>query len=376
MSTLQELIDISNSVSNPAIEEWKRKGKKIVGFFCPYIPEEVLYAADVLPYRLRAPGCTETTSADVYMSNINCSFVRSCLQYVLDGKYDFLDGLAFTNTCDQIRRQYDLLKMVKPEAFPFLHFISIPHKAGDEAVAFFKGDLIEFKKGVEKAFGVEITEDKLRHAIEVYNESRSLLRKLYELRQGEKPPLTGAEALSVVLAGTSIPRDQYNQLLRKLLEELSQREGISDYRARLLIAGGGGCDNPDYYQVMEDLGGLIVADTVCFGSRYFWEPVEIGDDLMLSLAKSYLNRPSCVKMLDKVAERDAYTKKMVEEFDADGVIYQVIRYCQNWGGQQFQVSKALKESDTPLLILEREYALGGTGQLKTRVQAFLERIAR
>ena len=97
---------------------------------------------------------------------------------------------------------------------------------------------------------------------------------------------------------------------------------------------------------------------------------------MISLARAILNRPSCVKMLDKVAERDEYTKKMVAAFNADGVIYQVIRYCQNWGGQQFQVSKALKESDIPLLILDREYMLGGTGQLKTRVQAFLERIER
>ncbi len=92
MSALQELIDISKSVSNPAIEQWKTEGKKIVGFFCPYIPEEVLYAADVLPYRLRTPGCTETTSADVYMSNINCSLVRSCLQYILEGKYDLPDA--------------------------------------------------------------------------------------------------------------------------------------------------------------------------------------------------------------------------------------------------------------------------------------------
>ncbi|MFC1924805.1 2-hydroxyacyl-CoA dehydratase subunit D [Chloroflexota bacterium] len=374
MSTLEELIDLGNGLANPAVQEWKGKGKKVVGYYCPYVPEEILYAADILPFRVRAPGCTETTSADVYMSSINCSFVRSCLQFVLEGEYDFLDGLVVLNTCDQIRRQYDLLKEVKPQAFPFLHFIGLPHKSSDEAVRFYRDDLIEFKNSVENAFGVEITEDKLRNAIEVYNETRSLLRKLYELRQGEKPPLTGTETLSVVLAGTSIPKDQYNQLLRRLLEELGQREGISDYRARLMIAGGGGCDNPAYYQIIEELGGLIVTDNICFGSRYFWEPVEIGDDLMLGLARSYLNRPSCVKMLDKVAERDNYMKKMVEDFKADGVIFQVIRYCQNWGGQQFQVRKTLNESNIPLLILEREYTLGGTGQLKTRVQAFLERI--
>ena len=161
-----------------------------------------------------------------------------------------------------------------------------------------------------------------------------------------------------------------------MLEELGQREGISDYRARLMIAGGGGCDNPTYFQIMEELGGLIVTDSTCFGSRYFWAPVEIGDDLMLSLARSYLNRPSCVKMVDKVVERNNYIKEMVKEYKVDGVIFQTIRYCQLWGSQQLETRRSMSESNIPLLVLEREYMLGGAGQLKTRVQAFLERIER
>jgi benzoyl-CoA reductase subunit C len=296
------------------------------------------------------------------------------LQFVLEGKYDFLDGFVITNTCDQIRRQYDLMESVKP--FPFMHFVSLPHKSDEASARYFREDLVELKSHVEKSFGVKITDAKLRNAIKVYNETRSLLRKLYDLRKSEKPPLTGAEALSVILAATTIPKEQYNELLRKLLEELSHRKGISDYRARLLIGGGGGCDNPAYYQLMEELGGLIVTDTVCFGSRYFWQPVEIGDDLMLSLARDYLNRPACVKMLDKVDERDKFMKKMVKDFKVDGVIYQCIRYCQMWGGQQFMVRKGLSESKIPLLVLDREYMLGSTGQVKTRVQAFIESIEK
>jgi len=375
MSALDELIELGKGLENPYIQEWKAKGKKVVGYYCSYIPEEILYAADILPFRMRAPGCTNTTEADVYMSNLNCSFVRSCLEYVIEGKYDFLDGLVLGNTCDQIRRQYDILKRaIKPTPFPFLHIINIPHKANDESYAYFRDDLIEFKNSVEQSFGVEITDDKLRHAIEVYSEARSLLKQMYDLRKGEKPPLTGAETMSVVLAATTIPKDQYNQLLRRLLEELGQRGGISGHKARLMVGGGGGCDNPDYFQIIEDLGGLIVTDSVCFGSRYYAEPVELGDDLMLSLAKTYLNRPSCVHMLDKVVERDNYNKEMVEEFNVDGVVYPVLRYCQMWGGQQIQARKSLGEVNIPVLPLEREYMLGATGQLKTRVQAFLERI--
>ena len=372
MSALEELTGLASDLVNPAVLDWKGKGKKVVGFCCSYVPEEIIYAADMLPYRIRASGCAETTSADVYMSHLNCSFVRSCLQFALEGKYEFLDGLVFINSCDHVRRLYDVLR--ETVDFPFMHFISVPHKVSDGAVAWYKEELREFRENVERSFGVEITEASLSEAINVYNETRSLLKRLYELRQRENPPVTGAESLSVVLAGTTTPKDQYNQLLRRLLEELAEREGTSSYRARLMIAGSGGCDNPAYYEIIEDLGGLVVTDSLCFGSRYFWEPVEIGGDLMLSLAKSYLNRPSCPRMVDKVAERNDFVKEMVEGFKVDGVIFQRIRYCDLWGGQLLHLRKKLRESNIPLLSLEREYMLGGTGQLRTRVQAFLERM--
>ena len=100
----------------------------------------------------------------------------------------------------------------------------------------------------------------------------------------------------------------------------------------------------------------------------------MNEDVMLAIASSYLNRPSCAGMCDKVAERTDYVKEMVEEFKVDGVIYQRMRYCDLWGGQILHLRKELKEANIPLLELEREYILGATGQLKTRAQAFLERI--
>jgi len=256
-----------------------------------------------------------------------------------------------------------------------VHLFSIPHKVGDEEVTLWhRGEITRFKESVEAAFRVEVTEARLREAIGVYNETRGLLRELYELRKRASPPISGAEALSVVLAGSSLPKDRYNQMLRKLLDELSQREGISNYRARLMIAGSGGCDNPDYLGVMEELGGLVVTDSLCFGSRYFWEPVDTAGDLMLNLARSYLNRPSCANMTDRVVERGDFVKQMVRDFGVDGVVFQSIRYCDLWGGQLLYIEKDLKESDIPLLSLEREYMMGGVGQLRTRVQAFLEKI--
>ncbi|MFC1926132.1 2-hydroxyacyl-CoA dehydratase subunit D [Chloroflexota bacterium] len=374
MNALEELTKIASDLKNPAIKEWQENGGKVMGFVCGYIPEEIFYAAKILPYRIRGTGCTSTGDADEYMSHYTCSAARAYWQFIVEGKYDFLDGIVFSKTCDLVRRVYDLVTVYKPTTFSFMHFLQVPHKCNDESAEFFKGDLVKLKESVEKSFGVEITEANLRNAIDVYNESRSLLKKLYELRQKENPPITGTECLNVILAGMSMPKDKYNQLLKRLLTELSGRKVISDDKARLMIAGSGGCDNPEYFQLIEDLGGLIVTDSVCFGSRYFLEPVETEGDLMLNIARRYLKRPACAKMADQVVERNNFIEEMVKQYKVDGVIFEVIRNCQLWAGQLLLTGRRFKESNVPLLVLDREYVLGDTGQLKTRVEAFIETI--
>ncbi len=373
MSVLSEVMDVAASVDNPFIRDWRQQGRKCVGFLCSHVPEEIIYAAGVLPYRLRAPGCTQTTAADVYMGHVNCTFVRSCLQFIYEGKYDFLDGFVCTNSCDHSRRLYDLLR--ETTGFSFVHLLSVPHKtAGEETAQWYKDELARLSEELEKAFGVEITEERLKGAIEVYNESRDLLRQLYDMRKKDAPPITGAETLNVVLAASSMPRDAYVRLLRRLLNELKEREGFGRYRARLAISGSGGCDDPGYYKVIEDAGGLIVTDTLCFGSRYFWQPVEAEEDVLMGLARSYLKRPSCANMTDRVAERFQFIRDMAREFRSDGVVFQRIRYCDLWGGQLLYIRDKMREAGIPFLSLEREYVFGDVGQLRTRIQAFLETI--
>ncbi|UCC61281.1 MAG: 2-hydroxyacyl-CoA dehydratase, partial [Dehalococcoidia bacterium] len=301
---------------------------------------------------------------------LNCSFTRSCLQFVLDGRYDFLDGIVLTDSCDHIRRLYDLFRVTRD--IPFLHFMSVPHKITEYSIGLYREDLGTFRESVEKAFGVKITDASLRNAIEVYNETRNLLQRIYDLRKSDTPPLTGAETLDIVLASTIMPREQYNDLLRQLIEELHGRQGITDYKARLMVAGSGGCDDPDYYRVIEGLGGLVVTDALCFGARYFWKPVELTDDPLSDLATAYQNRPACAKMADQVVERIDFIKKMAKDFNVDGVVYHRLRYCDLWAGQLLLLRDQLNKSDMPMLELEREYTLGATGQLRTRLQAFLE----
>jgi benzoyl-CoA reductase/2-hydroxyglutaryl-CoA dehydratase subunit BcrC/BadD/HgdB len=345
------------------------RGGKAIGFFCSYIPEEIIYAAGFLPFRIRPQGYTETSQADAHMSIYNCSFARSCLEFALKGEYQSLAGMVSMNSCDHIRRLYDVWQ--EKVTSPYMYFLSVPHKITDEAVDWYKQELVKFKESLEKAFNIQLTESKLREAIKVYNHTRELLKRVYNLRKRERPPLSGTQMHHLFLAAANTPKPHYNHLLEQLLHEIATAEGISDYRARLMIVGSVH-DDPHFTQTLEEVGGLVVADALCFGSRYFWEPVAEDGDPLMALAQSYLRRPACARMAGGGHQRVEFIKEMVKEFNVAGVIYQVIRNCDLWGGEAFYIERELKESNIPSLRLEREYTLTGVEGIKSRVEAFLE----
>jgi len=179
--------------------------------------------------------------------------------------------------------------------------------------------------------------------------------------------------LAVTVAGSAMPQEVYNRLLSELLDDVRKTDGRSGYRARLMVMGGE-LDNPEYIQVIEDQGGLVVTDTLCFGSRTLWEDVdESAGDPLTALAQYYVaDRPSCARMFSEYRRRVDYAQKMIRDFRVDGVVYQRLSFCDTWGFEEYSVTNDFKEAQIPLLCMDREYVLSGIGQLKTRVQAFLE----
>ncbi len=372
---LAELLEPSSTILGSPVRRWKEQGGKVLGYFCSHVPEEIITAAGMLPFRMRGTGSTETTLADTYLSAYNCTFARHCLDLAFGGAYDFLDGVVIVNGCDHIRRLYDIWR--RKMATPFVHLITAPHTSGDDQVAYFRDELTILKDALEKHFAVAITPEKLQESIRVQNETRGLLRELYERRKQPSPPITGAETLGVVVASTAMPKPAYNELLRLLLSDLDGRDGVSDVRARLLVAGGM-LDDPAYVRVIEDLGGLVVTDSLCFGTREFWNQVSEQDkDPMDALARYYLKeRIPCARTIGEHPRRLQFLREMLEEFKVDGVVLQRLKFCDLWGDENYLLRRELRESGVPVLTLEREYLLGGQGQLKTRIQAFLESIAR
>lgn len=368
---LQEFAEAAEILVNPQIQHWKRQGGKVVGYFCAAVPEEIITAAGLLPFRMRATGSTGTELSDAYFSSINCSFPRHCFNLALRGEFHFLDGVICVNNCDNIRRIYDNWKRQLPNTF--LHIMGLPRKTGAPQVEWYREEIANLKGILESHFGVEITGERLREAIKLHNETRRLQRKLYNLRKKRNPPISGAGALAVTVAGTAMPKEQYNKLLAKLLNDLSSSEGIPKYRARLLLMGGI-LDDPAYIKIIEDQGGLVVTDSLCFGSRILWRDVAEGTEEPLSaLARYYVaERPSCPRTFGDYERRIGFVKEMVRDFKVDGVILERLAFCDHWGFERSTIENDLRESNIPCLTIDREYILSGVGQLRTRIQAFLE----
>jgi benzoyl-CoA reductase/2-hydroxyglutaryl-CoA dehydratase subunit BcrC/BadD/HgdB len=354
---------------NPWINSWKNEGKKVLGYFCSYIPDEIIYAADILPVRVRAMGATDTPMGDAYLTDTSCSFTRCCLELANRKQYEFLDGIISCKSCDQIRRLYDNLRYKAP--FFFHHFLSTPGVINQITIDWFKHELFKFKEVIEKNFEVNITDEKLRNAIKTYNKTRSLLKEFYMLRKRESPPITGTDMMKVLTAAVSIPREEFNELLIQELKEASEREGISNHKARIILVGSM-LDDPEYIKIIEDLGGLVVTDSLCLGTRIFWDLVDESSDPLGALAERYLSRVSCPRMAGDQPARIEFVTDLIKEFNIDGVILQRMKFCPLWWGDIFMLRRKLKELSIPFLDLEREYVLSGAGAMKTRVQTFLE----
>ncbi len=371
-AALAEFSDVCRSLSNPEVQKWKARGGRVVGYFCSAMPVEMITAAGLLPFRIRATGSKGTDLSDACFSSINCSFPRHAFDLALRGEFDFLDGLVVFNSCDHIRRLYD--HWTRRMNTPFVKILSLPRKDEAPQVEWFRGELSLLREQLQDHFQVDLRDDRLKAAIATHNGLRRRLRDLYQRRKGDRPPVTGAEMLAVTVAGTALPPERYGQLLDDLLRHAGAG-GHSGHRARLMIIGGE-LDSPEYVEIIESQGGLVVTDALCFGSRLVWKDVdETLEDPITALARYYVaDRPACPRMYTRYDERVEYIRSMVREFNVDGVIFVRLTFCELFGYEQYSLTRDFKRLGIPLLCLDREYSVTNAGQVRTRVQAFLEEL--
>lgn len=366
-----------SNISKDEISAWRAQGKKALGVVCCHVPQELLHAAGVLPVRLRATGCEDYSEAEVWMSSFSCSFAKSILQYLIDNVYD-LDGFVASDGCMQAVRIYDNWKACSKKAGKEQTLIEIgaPRMNSATTRAYYKEELKILVEALEKLTGNKVTDEALAHSVEIYNEARGLVKKVLELQKAEHPVITGAEAMKILLSSTNMPVEEYIELLKAFLADVPNRKPVSDYRARLMVIGSA-LDDPRYIEAIENKGGLVVADTLCFGSMTFGDELKLDkSDILASIADYYLTRIVCPRMIDN---RDALHKLIVNratDYKVNGLLYVKMQNCECWGGENTYLEPALKDAGVPILYLEREEKLANIGQLEIRAEAFIEMIEK
>ena len=373
--TFDKFAAIAGSIINPSVEDWKSKGGKVVGYLCSFVPEELFVAAGLMGFRIRGTGSKSIERAGEYFTSCTCSFVRHCFNHFLLGKYDFLDGAVIGTGCDTNRFIYDNLNN-SPVKTPFVYQLLYPHSTSETSAAYFRNQLADMKAKLEQHFSVQITDEKIWGAIKLCNETRDLQRQLYALRQVGNPPISGSETIAVIVAGSSMPKAEYNADLKTLLAEL---RGVpvkdAKYSARLMMVGSGH-DESSLCDIAEELGALVVTDFTCFGGKTIHGSVaESGTDPLQALADyQMLVRPFCPKILGSYPLINKAVIDMIAGYKADGVIGQTFLCCDTWGGGLHALAEDLKVIRKPFMKLEREYVPDSKGQIQTRIQAFIETI--
>jgi benzoyl-CoA reductase/2-hydroxyglutaryl-CoA dehydratase subunit BcrC/BadD/HgdB len=371
--TPEALIRRASTIGGRELDRFREAGGRVVGYSCVATPRELLDAAGLLPYRIRALGSTARELADARMSRFNCSYCRSCLQLGLDGTYDFLDGLIETNGCDHLRGMFENWQHDRSPGF--FHYLRVPHLKNEDTHAVYLEELELLRAALRDHFDVPISDEDLRRASARQERVRAKLEQAQGLRDHDPPALSGAEALALSLLESAWPPTEFEALLDRVLA--SRRRASITGRARLLLAGSA-TDELGLLQAVEELGGLVVSDGLCYGARAFWrESVHAGADPLRELAAAYLDDLLCPRMFDDYERRLAFLRQMARRAAVDGVVLVHNKFCDIHGVDNARLRIDLEAEGTPALVLEKEYgAASDLGRIRTRVQAFIERLRR
>jgi len=372
MKILETTRQLAAGTHNEYLAAAAADGKPIIGYFCAYVPEEIIHAAGCVPYRMRAVESTGTTMGDAWFSSINCTFVRHCFDKALKGDFAFLDGVIFMNGCDHLRRVYDNWRYAGI-ATPFLHMFVTPHVINDSAREQYRKEFLKLKEALEKHLHIVITDEALAASTRLYNRKRALLGELYQLRKNTILPIKGSEFLAIMLAVTAVPVETAIDIVEQVLSEIKGRDISRPNDTRIFMAAGH-MEEIDHMELLEDCGAAIVGDNLCMGLRHFDGLADETADCVSSLAKRYLGHISCPRMANDFQRRLEHAKAACREYAIEAIIMEKIKFCDMWGGEAFIWRNEFKKSGFPILVLERELYGGSTGQIRTRVQAFFEQV--
>jgi len=354
-----------------AVKEWKATtGRFVIGWYNPYVPEEIIHAAGMLPFEVTGDNePVQMQGAEAHIYSNSCSKVRTCWQLGLDGKYDFLDGYVSTHMCDQDMRLHEVWSYYRK--LPFMELIYAPRKRTEEAVQLYLKDLEGFRDRLSQYLICRIPDQHISKSIRLYNRGRVLMQRLYELRKRDRPPVTGAEAVEVSKAAARMPRERFNELMEQLLAEI-QRTGREIKKARRLMLIGNDLHNTTQIEALESADAVVVVDEMDIGLRRAAGQVDTKLPPMEALARYYVMGRPVDKHTWNSDQRLELIGMLAEQYKVDGVVSQAVRFCTYLGWDKFDLKTQLQERGIPILELDLEYGHPGGAQMRIRAEAFME----
>ena len=384
MKDLKHLIffeSLLENANNELVKQAQADGQLAIGYTCFHVPEAILNVGNCFSVRLRAPKTGSLDIATYYMSNYTCEFARALVERGIEGGYQFLDAMIGVDACSMMNRAMEHFEILKVNEKPnfFVTHCDIPYKVTDYTLeSYVKQMRLHVLDQLTEKYGVDTSEEAIRKAVAEHNEVCSIISEMSEMRKEENPIITGYEFHVIDLVTYVCPKALILPYLRETLAELKKRkpDKKNPFRARVAIVGSE-IDDPSLTALIEGCGALVVSDRYCFGSAPGREVIELNDeeDALTQLCRHVMEVSECARYIsdEKVHQRRETADRLAKEFKADGIIYEQMKYCDYWGFERALASHIMHdEYGWPVLSVDRLYNNGNSGQLRTRVQAFVE----
>ena len=384
MKDLKHLIyfeSLLENANNELIQKAQADGQICLGYTCFHIPEVLLNVDNCFSTRLRAPNTGSIDIATYYMSNYTCEYARALLERAIEGGYQYLDALIGVDACSMMNRSMEHFEILNVNDKPnfFVTHCDMPFKIEDYTIeSYVKQMRVHVLSELTRRFGTDTSDEAIRKAVEEHNEMCRIITEIGEMRKAANPVVTGYEFHLINLVSYVCPTALILPYLRETLEELKTREpdAKSAFRARVAIVGSE-IDDPNLTKLIEGCGALVVSDRYCFGSKPGREEIILNDeeDVLWQICRHYMEVSECARYIsdEKVHQRRETSDHLAKEFGAEGIIYEQMKYCDYWGFERALVSHIMHdEYGWPVLSIDRLYNNGNSGQLRTRVQAFVE----
>ncbi len=336
MGNLGEIIhlckDISFDLQFSYAKSWKDQNpsRKIVGYLPIYIPREIIHAANGLPVGIYGGGDRkQIVKGDAYYQSYICHIPRSVIEIALDHQMDHFDGFLFPSICDVIRNLSGIFK--QKQIGKFVKYLDLPQNFDTEIGGiFYKKEMEHILQYMKSLNGADPSTDQLNHSIQLYNTNRAYIEQIYNLREKYPWRISMEDWYYVLRAGTLMPVEEHNIILKDLLQELEQSSGIPQDRIKVIISGAF-CEQPaiGLIKAIEDAGCYIVDDDLILGSRMIDGPVDASsNDPLMALAKAYISQSKYSSSIyDAGRPKEDRLAELVRKRNATGVLFASASFC-------------------------------------------------